>query len=174
MKRNVRWVVLAGLCLAAVLGGCNTGSVEEIDDTPEGDSFELRLTGRGSARYEKVLLGVGRIEVTANGAAVPFRRARGTRNMDLTREDHSYLLGHFYLPTGVDEAELVVNFDDVGAYTEAGASGLINARSGAVVFKTKRVELEKRRHVVIELHLNDSLFQAQGGRVLLPETFIVH
>ncbi|MCP3102856.1 hypothetical protein LZ198_28660 [Myxococcus sp. K15C18031901] len=171
MKTNVGWVVLVGLCLTGALGACSAG---DDDDTPEGDKFELRLTGRDSAGYEQVLLGVSRIEVMAQGKPLVFQLGKEARAMELTREDHAYLLGNFYLPKAAEEAEVIVHFDDVGAFKEAGSSGLINARSGAILFKSKRVELEKRKHAVIELHLKDSLFQARSARVLLPSTFIVH
>ncbi|WP_338866735.1 hypothetical protein [Myxococcus stipitatus] len=175
MKTNTKWMSLSWMFLALALGGC-AGDGDEVDPVgePPGDRFELRLLGQDAELYEKVLLGVGRVEVTTKGVAVPFRYSPAARSMDLARTDHAYLLGSFYLPPDAQEADIRVLFDDMGAFREPGATGLINARSGSIGFKTPRCELEKRNHVVIQLHLKDSLFQARGARVLLPSTFVVH
>ncbi|WP_241758217.1 hypothetical protein [Myxococcus landrumensis] len=174
MKMHTKWMGLSSMFLALALGGCGSGDEVTPVDEPEGDRFELRLLGQDAELYEKVLLGVGRVEVTTKGAPVPFRYSPAARSMDLARTDHAYLLGAFYLPADAQDADIRVHFDDMGAFREPGATGLINARSGSIGFKTPRSELEKRNHVVIQLHLKDSLFQARGSRVLLPSTFVVH
>ncbi|MCP3167888.1 hypothetical protein [Myxococcus qinghaiensis] len=174
MKTNSRWMALSGMFLALTLSACDANSGTDPVDVPEGDRFELRLLGQDTELYEKVLLGVGRIEVMAQGKSLPFQLAPSARSMDLSKTDQAYLLGYFYLPAEADTADVRVHFDDVGAFREAGAPGLINARSGSILFTTRRAELEKRKHVVIQLHLKDSLFQGRGSKVLLPSTFIVH
>lgn len=120
------------------------------------------------------MLGVGHVEVMANGKPVTVRLAPAGRTMDLTVKDQAYLLGYFYLPHEAATADVRVLFDDVGAYQAADSAGLIHARSAAIQFTSKRMDLEKRRRVVIQLHLKDSLVQSRGSKVLLPSTFIVH
>ncbi|NTX14735.1 hypothetical protein HUA76_28485 [Myxococcus sp. CA056] len=174
MMTNSRWMALSGMFVALTLSACDGGGGPDPIVVPEGDRFELRLLGQDAELYEKALLGVGRIEVIAQGKSIPFQLAASARSMDLAQTDHAYLLGYFYLPAEAQSADVRVHFDDMGAFRESGAPGLINARSGSILFTTKRAELEKRKHVVIQLHLKDSLFQGRGAKVLLPSTFIVH
>ncbi|MCK8503153.1 MULTISPECIES: hypothetical protein [Myxococcus] len=173
MSTNPNWKILSGVFLALSLTACDGGETVPID-VPQGDRFELRLLGQDAEDYEKLMLGVGRVEVMVQGRLVPFQLSHAARAMDLARTDHAYLLGYFYLPAEADAADVRVHFDDVGAFQTSGGSGLINARSGSLLFTTRRVDLEKRKHVVVQLHLNDSFFQGRGAKVLLPSTFVVH
>lgn len=172
--KTSRLAVLSGAFLAMTLGACNGDDTTPPDTEPEGDRFELRLKGVDAEQYQKVMLGVGQVEVTAHGKPVTVRLAPAGRTMDLTSKDQAYLLGYFYLPHEAATAHVSVRFDDVGAYQAADSAGLIHARSAAIQFTSKRTELEKRGRVVVQLHLKDSLFQSRGSKVLLPSTVIVH
>ncbi|NBD09220.1 MULTISPECIES: hypothetical protein [Corallococcus] len=172
--KTSRLAVLSGAFLAMTLGACGGENPAPPGAEPEGDRFELRLKGVDAEQYQKVMLGVGQVEVTANGRPVTVRLAPAGRTMDLTSKDQAYLLGYFYLPHEATTAQVRVLFDDVGAYQATDSAGLIRARSAAIQFTSKRLDLEKRKRVVVQLHLKDSLFQSNGSKVLLPSTFIVH
>ncbi|MBU8896840.1 hypothetical protein DRW03_16175 [Corallococcus sp. H22C18031201] len=157
-----------------LLGGCGESDGISPVHEPPGDRFELRLKGADLEAYDKVMLGIGSVEVTAGGQPVPVSLSPAGRFMDLSIQDHAHLLGSFYLPKDAPEANIRVRFDDVGLYHQGTEGGLINARSATILFTSQRVELEKRKHAVIELHLKQSLDQGAGEKVLLPTTFIAH
>ncbi|MBJ6764691.1 hypothetical protein JGU66_28315 [Myxococcaceae bacterium JPH2] len=174
MKTPSKSVVAGVMFLASMLGGCGDSDGISPVHEPPGDRFELRLKGAELEDYDKVMLGIGSVEVTAGGQPVPVSLAPAGRFMDLSLQDHAHLLGYFYLPKGAPEANIRVRFDEVGLYHQGTGGGLINARSATILFTSQRMDLEKRKHAVIELHLKQSLDQGPGEKVLLPTTFIAH
>ncbi|WP_426754539.1 hypothetical protein [Myxococcus sp. Y35] len=171
-----RWMQV--LVLLAALG---TSSCDRSEDDlrralgdPILDAFEIRLRGQDAAQYEKLLLGMGQVEVTSFGEPIRFEPSSNARTMDLAVTDHAHLLGRFFLPRYVKQVDITVRLDDVGAFQEAGTAGLVNAQAGTIQFMTTRSALEQRSRVVIHLHLEDSLFDGLGGKTLLPATYIAH
>ncbi|AEI65088.1 putative lipoprotein [Corallococcus macrosporus] len=138
------------------------------------DAFEIRIRGQDAAPYEKVLLGMGQVDVTSFGQPVRFEPSPNARAMDLSDTGHAHLLGRFFLPRYVKHVDITVRFDDVGAFKEGSLAGLINAQAGTIQFTSTRAALEQRSRVVIHLHLQDSLFDGAGARTLLPAAHITH
>ncbi|QDE92622.1 hypothetical protein BHS06_28595 [Myxococcus xanthus] len=169
-----RWI--PGLLVALGTSACDSSEddlMRALGD-PVLDAFEIRLRGQDASQYEKVLLGMGQVEVTSFGEPVRFEPSPNARAMDLSDTDHAHLLGRFFLPRYVKQVDITVRLDDVGAFKEDSLAGLINAQAGTIQFSTTRSALEQRSRVVIHLHLKDSLLDGRGGKTLLPATYIAH
>ncbi len=171
-----RWRWVPGLLVALATSACDSSEddLRRALGDPVLDAFELRIRGQDAARYERLLLGMGQVEVTSFGEPLRFDPSPNARTMDLAATEHAHLLGRFFLPRHVKQVDITVRLDDVGAFQEAGAAGLINAQAGTIQFTTTRAALEQRSRVVIHLHLKDSLFEGMGGKTLLPATYIAH
>ncbi|MFP2963329.1 hypothetical protein ACLEPN_37640 [Myxococcus sp. 1LA] len=176
LPSHTRWLWIPSLLVALGTSACDTSEddlMRALGD-PVLDAFELRIRGQDAARYEKVLLGMGQVEVTVFGEPVRFEPSPNGRAMDLSDTDHSHLLGRFFLPRYVKQVDITVRLDDVGAFKEGNLTGLINAQAGTIQFTTPRSALEQRSRVVIHLDLEDSLFEGMGAKTLLPSTYVAH
>ncbi|MFB1482970.1 hypothetical protein [Corallococcus sp. RDP092CA] len=174
MNMNTKAMAVCGVLLMMVLGACGgSETTVQVGVEPEGDRFEVRLLGQDSAKYEKLVLSLGTVEVSTGGKSVHFQPVHSARQMDLV-ENHAHLLGYMYLPHDADTADVTIRFDDTGAYQTPDSAGLVQTRTATIQFTSKRSDLEKRGRAVVQLHLKDSLFQARNAKALLPATFIAH
>ncbi|WP_191260876.1 hypothetical protein [Comamonas sp. JC664] len=173
---QVRWMRAACVLVAMGASSCDTSEddLRRALGDPILDAFEIRLRGQDAVRYEKLLLGMGQVDVTFFGEPVRFDPSPDARAMDLAATDHAHLLGRFFIPSYMKHVDITVRLDDVGAFMEDGATGLINAQAGTIQFTATRNALEQRSRVVIHLHLKDSLFEGRGGKTLLPATYIAY
>ncbi|AKQ63909.1 putative lipoprotein [Myxococcus hansupus] len=176
LPSQARWMRAASLLVMLGAASCDTSEddLRRALGDPVLDAFEIRMRGQDAAPYEKLLLGMGQVDVTFYGEPIRFDPSPDARAMDLALTDHAHLLGRFFLPRHVKHVDITVRLDDVGAFKEAGAAGLINAQAGTIQFTATRSALEQRSHVVIHLHLKDSLFDGTGGKTLLPSTYIAY
>src|SRR5918911_1066609 len=116
--------LLAG-ALAAVTPACGRAppgpsTASRPEDLP--GKAAIRLLGANTAGYESALLAVESLEITVDGAPVPF--TRGVSALELTQPNQAWLLGTFDLPaSGMIHAR--VKLAATGSFSYGGAHGTV-------------------------------------------------
>ncbi|WP_224240294.1 hypothetical protein [Hyalangium gracile] len=138
------------------------------DAAPVGRGFELRLRGTNAERYDSVLVPVRSLEVTTpTGEVLPVRLM--ARTVDLSRKDHAYLVGHFFVPEGVGAVKVKVAFDDFGGWQQGGKAGALDTQVAPVSFEAPVASLSERGRAVLLLDVGRSLQPTtESERLLLP------
>lgn len=187
MKSGKLW--MAAVAGALVLAGCNEekapGEEAEVppsdgflparaDDFQPNDKenqFEVRILGVGNHSYESAFVNVDSMTVSAGGQLLPVEMKATV--MDLARRDHAGLVGYFTLPPGVDSAQVVVRFDEYGAFEDGSRMGSLDVRTVPVRFEVTRALLAPRKHAVVHVDLARSLVSPRKGDMLvLPMTAV--
>jgi len=142
------------------------------EDTVPGRPFELRLRGDNPAGYAAALVPIRALRVTTpDGVLLPVRLR--ARTVDVTAADHAHLVGHFFVPEGVERVNVALAFDDFGGWEGAAGAGDIDARVPPLVFEAPVDALAERGRAVVHLDVGRSLKPAaEGRRVLRPSMMV--
>ncbi len=145
-------------------------TVPETQKTPDGTPgryFELRLRGVDAQGYDTVLVPLRALQVTAGGTELPVRLA--ARTVDLATPDHAHLVGHFFVPEGVERVQIALTLDAFGGWERGGSAGSLDTRVAPLRFEAPVDALSQRGRGVVQLHVERSLRPRAGGeRLLLP------
>lgn len=132
-----------------------------------GQRFELRLRGMNAEGYHSVLVPIRSFTVTAGDRRLPVQLV--ARTVDLSSKDHAYLVGHFFVPQGVDRVQVSLALDDFGGWERGGQGGSLDLRGAPLRFEAPVDSLTQRGRAVVQLDVGRSLLpRAHEERLLLP------
>ncbi|MFB1484911.1 hypothetical protein [Corallococcus sp. RDP092CA] len=135
------------------------------------NQYEVRILGVGSHRYQGAYVNVDSMTVSAGGRELPVEMKATV--MDLARPDHAALVGYFTLPPGVDSAEVVIRFDEYGAFEDGQRIGALDVRTAPLRFEVTRALLAPRKHAVVQLDLARSVIIPRVGDAMMMPTSAV-
>jgi hypothetical protein len=132
-----------------------------------GQRFELRLRGMNAEGYSVVLVPIRSLSVSAGPTRLPVRLA--ARTVDLSARDHAHLVGHFFVPEGVEQVQVALSLDDFGGWEQGEQGGSLDTRGAPLRFEAPVDSLARRGRAVVLLDVGRSLLpRDEVERVLLP------
>jgi hypothetical protein len=163
-----------GLALSACGGSEHLSPVTEAaprtapaPGMESGQRFELRLRGLNAEGYSSVLVPIRSLTVTAGGRRLPVQLV--ARTVDLSAKDHAHLVGHFFVPEGVDRVQVALALDDFGGWEKGEQGGSLDLRGAPLRFEAPVDSLTQRGRAVVQLDVERSLVsRAHEERLLLP------
>ncbi|MBN1204037.1 MAG: hypothetical protein JXB05_03825 [Myxococcaceae bacterium] len=163
----------AALALSACGDSERTSPAPELTTTrtpdvaPAGRHFELRLRGENAQGYDSVLVPIQSLHASAAGEALPVRLV--ARTVDMTAKDHAHLVGHFFVPEGVERVQLTLAFDEFGGWEQGGRAGALDTRVAPLRFEAPVDALSLHGRAVMLLDVGRSLQPVdEAERLLLP------
>jgi hypothetical protein len=167
-QHTKKWLVVLSALVTLVAIGCGSDHTRpSFDQSSQGLTAELRITGANVANYKAVLMDLLDVEVWADGSPLPIERPHEAA-IDLSRIEHAFLAARFTVPEGASALRFRARLDDFGGFESTAKAGAIDARSGLVAFESPVEWVSRLGHAVVQVDLERSLINAGEDRLLLP------